>query len=135
MMSLLIMKSLGIVECRFLIRTQYHPTTIIQGVLFDSEAFLLLLPCSPSSLFVTPQPMAESSGRGTERNRLFRSFHNNYHTIQLYNTSHTVSQTITSYHRKQLNNMGTVPTTRILNYYRPNVNIVLRPLDDYCGSY
>ncbi|KAF5798327.1 hypothetical protein HanXRQr2_Chr07g0291581 [Helianthus annuus] len=79
--------------------------------------------------------MAESSGRGTERNRLFRSFHNNYHIIQLYNTSHTVSQTITSYHRNQLNNMGTVPTTQILNYYRPNVNIVLRPLDDYCGSY
>ncbi|KAJ0558681.1 hypothetical protein HanIR_Chr07g0339111 [Helianthus annuus] len=79
--------------------------------------------------------MAESSGRGTERNRLFRSFHNNYHTIQLYNTSHTVSQIITSYHRNQPNNMGTVPTTRILNYYKPKVNIVLRPLDDYCGSY
>ncbi|MFS7931237.1 putative pectinesterase [Helianthus anomalus] len=31
-------------------------------------------------IIVTPQPMAESSGRGTERNRLFRSFHNNYHT-------------------------------------------------------
>ncbi|MFS7916182.1 hypothetical protein Hanom_Chr02g00174131 [Helianthus anomalus] len=25
----------------------------------------------------TPQPMAESSGYGTERNRLSRSFHNN----------------------------------------------------------
>ncbi|KAM0042287.1 putative endo-polygalacturonase [Helianthus debilis subsp. tardiflorus] len=29
---------------------------------------------------VTPQPMAESSGRGTEQNRLSRSFHNNYYT-------------------------------------------------------
>ncbi|KAJ0854319.1 hypothetical protein HanRHA438_Chr14g0661311 [Helianthus annuus] len=27
---------------------------------------------------VTPQPMAETSGRDTERNRLSRSFHNNY---------------------------------------------------------
>ncbi|MFS7993744.1 hypothetical protein Hanom_Chr12g01097691 [Helianthus anomalus] len=58
--------------------------------------------------------MAESSGRGTERNRLFRSFHNNYHTIQLYNTSHTVSQIITSYHRNQLNKLRAVPTTQIL---------------------
>ncbi|KAJ0570185.1 putative Heat shock protein 70 family [Helianthus annuus] len=30
-------------------------------------------------MIVTPQPMAESSGRGTERNRLSRSFHNNYY--------------------------------------------------------
>ena len=82
-----------------------------------------------ATIRVTPQPMAESSGRGTERNRLFRSFHNNYHTIQLYNTSHTVSQIITSYHRNQLNNMGTVPTTHVFNYYRPNLNIVLRLLD------
>ena len=27
--------------------------------------------------------------------------------------------------------MGTVSTTQILNYYKPKVNIVLRPLDDY----
>ncbi|KAF5758822.1 hypothetical protein HanXRQr2_Chr16g0733841 [Helianthus annuus] len=32
-----------------------------------------------ATLCVTPQPMAESSGRGTERNRLSRSFHNNYY--------------------------------------------------------
>ncbi|KAJ0858766.1 hypothetical protein HanRHA438_Chr13g0604841 [Helianthus annuus] len=31
---------------------------------------------------VTPQPMAESSGRDTERNRLSRSFHNNYKHVK-----------------------------------------------------
>ncbi|KAJ0547946.1 putative RNA-directed DNA polymerase [Helianthus annuus] len=41
---------------------------------------------------VTPQPMAESSGRGTERNRLFRSFHNNYLYNPVKDTSHTVSR-------------------------------------------
>ncbi|KAJ0468759.1 hypothetical protein HanIR_Chr14g0700341 [Helianthus annuus] len=33
---------------------------------------------------VTPQPMAESSGYGTERNRLSRSLHNNYYYYSIY---------------------------------------------------
>ena len=41
---------------------------------------------------VTPQPMAESSGHGTERNRLSRSFHNNYLYNPVKDTSHTVSR-------------------------------------------
>ena len=40
---------------------------------------ILGLVASKLDIPITPQPMAESSGRGTERNRLSRSFHNNYY--------------------------------------------------------
>ncbi|KAJ0521864.1 putative nucleotidyltransferase, Ribonuclease H [Helianthus annuus] len=62
---------------------------------------------------VTPQPMAESSGHGTERNRLFRSFHNNYLYNPVKDTSHTVSRINKYIITDNIQTSSSVPTTRI----------------------
>ncbi|MFS7970979.1 putative non-specific serine/threonine protein kinase [Helianthus anomalus] len=52
---------------------------------------------------VTPKPMAESSGHGTERNRLSRSFHSNYHTNSVYMIRPIpYPKSITSHYRNHL---------------------------------
>ncbi|MFS7932165.1 hypothetical protein Hanom_Chr04g00364671 [Helianthus anomalus] len=81
---------------------------------------------------VTPQPMAETSKCDTERNRLSRSFHNNYYYIfSLNDTSHTVSQinkqVITEYYQE--NNLCSDNSDLIITSQINIVQMLLRPLD------
>ncbi|KAF5823032.1 putative 2,1-fructan:2,1-fructan 1-fructosyltransferase [Helianthus annuus] len=60
----------------------FYPVSLTNDSALDMDGRDIVrigIQLGPMMQYVTPQPMAELSGRGTERNRLSRSFHNNYY--------------------------------------------------------